>query len=186
MQILFITLVSTLILSVSACSELSKFIITFYGWPDNDPPSAATSMNCGGRNFIAGGTGTFDDPVSMAARAGRFKNCEIVYSPYLKKYLRAEDTCTSCPGDWVDVWIGSNKMNGGSAVEDCERDLTLEGSPVHIFVIDPPKTLTVDGIHASCLDDIIRTYGDASYSLVSKWSLRRKKHLSPERYSRLL
>lgn len=39
----------------AACSTRGNVIITFYGYPDNDPPGPATAYNCGGRNNIAGG-----------------------------------------------------------------------------------------------------------------------------------
>jgi hypothetical protein len=39
----------------SPCSTPGNFIVTFYGYPDNDPPGPATAYNCGGRNFVAGG-----------------------------------------------------------------------------------------------------------------------------------
>lgn len=39
----------------AACSTRSGVTITFYGYPDNDPPGPATAYNCGGRNYKAGG-----------------------------------------------------------------------------------------------------------------------------------
>lgn len=39
----------------SACSTPGNFIVTFYGYPDNDPPGPGTAYNCGGRNNRAGG-----------------------------------------------------------------------------------------------------------------------------------
>lgn len=39
----------------AACSTPGNFIITFYGYPDNDPPGPGTAHNCGGRNYVAGG-----------------------------------------------------------------------------------------------------------------------------------
>ena len=54
---------------------------TFYGYPDNDPPESATAYNCGGRNFVAGGTGTYADPLTMASAQGEFNECEIVGFP---------------------------------------------------------------------------------------------------------
>lgn len=43
-------------LTERACSTISGVTHTFYGYPDNDPPGPATAYNCGGRNFVAGGT----------------------------------------------------------------------------------------------------------------------------------
>lgn len=39
----------------AACTTESNFEVTFYGYPDNDPPGPGTAHNCGGRNYIAGG-----------------------------------------------------------------------------------------------------------------------------------
>jgi hypothetical protein len=51
-------------LGAAQCSVDANFEVTFYGYPDNSPSGAGTAYNCGGRNNIAGGTGTYDDPVS--------------------------------------------------------------------------------------------------------------------------
>ena len=74
----------------AACSCKASVELTFYGYPDNDQPSAQTAYNCGGRNYIAGGTGKYDDPLTMASAAGEFSQCEIVYVPYLEKYVRCK------------------------------------------------------------------------------------------------
>lgn len=97
----------------AACSTRSGVTTTFYGYPDNDPPGSATAYNCG-RNYIAGGitsgtalhvardfdgalgVGTYKDPLTFASAAGEFSRCEVIYSPYLKKYLRYEDYCEQC------------------------------------------------------------------------------------------
>lgn len=75
-----------------ACSPISSVKHTFYGFPDNSPPGPATAFNCGGRNNVAGGSGTFSDPLTMATAPGEFNQCETVYVPYLKKYVRVEDS----------------------------------------------------------------------------------------------
>lgn len=67
--------------ALAACSREGSVEITFYGFPDNDPPSAQTAYNCGGRKNIAGGTGTYSDPLTMASARGEFSQCEIVYVP---------------------------------------------------------------------------------------------------------
>lgn len=69
---------------------------TFYGAPDNDPPGPATAYSCGGRNYVAGGTGTYANPLTFATVPGEYTTCEIVYFPYLRKYLRMEDSCADC------------------------------------------------------------------------------------------
>ena len=98
-----------LVVSVTAVAALSSSAIlahscavqafttsTLYGSPDNSPLSSQFAYNCGGRNYIAGGTGTYDDPVTFALAPGEFNECEAVYLPYLEKYVRMEDTCDHC------------------------------------------------------------------------------------------
>ncbi len=81
---------------VTACSTPGNYIVTFYGYPDNSPPGPGTAHNCGGRNFVAGGTGTYSDPVTFATAPGEFNVCEIIYLPLLTKYGRYEDDCAQC------------------------------------------------------------------------------------------
>ena len=47
------------------CEVQSGVTTTFYGFPDNDPPSAQTAYSCSGRDG-AGGTGTYADPLTFA------------------------------------------------------------------------------------------------------------------------
>jgi hypothetical protein len=132
-----------------ACSIVSGVTMTFYGYPDNSPPGAGTAYNCGGRNYVAGGTGTYSDPLTFASDSSEYSVCEVIYSPYLKKYLRMEDECAQCgrwhrmdlvskdglandsaESDWgsgkehIDIWTGSSTTNGGQAQINCEDDLT--------------------------------------------------------------
>ena len=83
----------------SSCVVVDSVQHTFYGFPDNDPPGPATAYDCG-RNFTAGGTGTFADPLTMASAEGQFELCEVVYVPYLRKYVVYEDFCQQCTDDW--------------------------------------------------------------------------------------
>lgn len=92
----------------SKCVENST--VTVYGGPDNDPSwNDATAYNCDpARGFHAGGTGSYDDPLSFATAAGEYEECEIIYSPYLKKYLRKDDQRAGCSIPHIDVWTGSS------------------------------------------------------------------------------
>ena len=75
----------------SHCVPVKRSVkLTFYGYPDNNPPSSNTAYNCGGRNNIAGGSRTYDDPLNMVSAQGEFSQCEIVYVPYLKKCVRCK------------------------------------------------------------------------------------------------
>lgn len=104
--------------SRSACSRQGSVSLTFYGYPDNDPPSAQTAYNCGGRNNIAGGSGTYDDPLTMASAKGEFSKCEIVYVPYLQKYVR----CMFAPPPPVYVLLSlGEEMRMFTEVENRRR-----------------------------------------------------------------
>lgn len=133
-----------LAIPVLACQSTSTWKMTFYAWPDNDPPGNATAYDCGGRKHQAQGTGTWENPLTMAAQIGRFSPCEVVYSAYLRKYLRMEDTCAACKGDWIDVWIGSTNSNGGNAVMACENTLTGSFTSTHTVVIAPRSDYPVN------------------------------------------
>jgi hypothetical protein len=130
---------------------VTKNTHTFYGYPDNDPPGPATAYDCGGRNYVAGGTGTYADPLTFASALGEFDKCEIIYDPYLKKYLRFEDYCQKCTTDWkaspkiyhIDVWTGSSTKNGGQAQIQCENDLT-PAEKSQTIIRQPAKNLPVD------------------------------------------
>ncbi|EHY59193.1 hypothetical protein HRR83_001535 [Exophiala dermatitidis] len=135
----------------SLTSSISNVQHTFYGYPDNDPPGPATAYNCGGRNFVAGGTGTHDNPLTMATAPGKLNQCETIYVPYLKKYVRFEDTCAQCTDDWnggsgkrhIDIWTGSSTINGGQKQIDCEDALTPDQPKT--IVRNPAANLEVDG-----------------------------------------
>lgn len=87
---------ASLLGAAQGCSVVSGVKVTYYGAPDNDPPGDATAYNCGGRDYHAGGVGTYADPLSFATAPGEYDECEIVYLPYMKKYLRMEDYCQGC------------------------------------------------------------------------------------------
>ncbi|PIG90281.1 hypothetical protein AARAC_006392 [Aspergillus arachidicola] len=151
---------SLIIVAMLLCAGLSSPLVirqschvqvaahTFYGFPDNDPPGCAIAYDCG-RGLAAGGAGTFNDPLTFASAPGEFQICEIIYDPYLRKYLRMEDSCDSCNRDWankvwhIDIWTGSSTVNGGNDQVNCENRLTP--APQHKPVIrGPGPNLPVD------------------------------------------
>jgi hypothetical protein len=121
-----------LALIFAGCYTQTGLTHTFYGWPDINPAGARAEYSCGGRSKNAGGSGTFDDPVTFASASSEFSLCEIIYDPYLQKYLRFEDGCAQCETDWddgngfmrIDVWVGSNSVGGGQDQINCENELT--------------------------------------------------------------
>ena len=133
----------------STCTVIPKVSYTFYGYPDNDPPGADIMHDCG-RGTSAGGVGTFDNPLTMATAPGELNTCEVVYSPYLRKYLINEDYCEQCTTDWVshiwhgDIWLGGNSTTQGTEQLDCEMKLT-PGEGSQVVVRDPSRDLPVDG-----------------------------------------
>src|SRR5262249_43801558 len=83
---------------------------TMYGWPDNDPPGTAAIAHPV-LHQQAGGTGTYEDPITFASDPRDLPFGTIIYVPYLQKYFIAEDTCaealksTSDPVQ-IDLWTG--------------------------------------------------------------------------------
>ncbi|KAI9699209.1 MAG: hypothetical protein M1820_007288 [Bogoriella megaspora] len=105
--------------SKSTAGAEHGWTMTFYGRPDNTPTSVQTAHNCGGRNNIAGGIGTFTNPLTFAAaEKGPFKVCEIIWGI---KHL--------------DVWAGNYDSK---AQTDCENSLTPPSQSQTI--IRNPKT----------------------------------------------
>lgn len=122
---------------------LSK--LTGYGWPDNDPPGGGIAYP--GKHQKAGGTGTYEDPITFAtATSARdtFPAGMIVYIPHLQKYFIMEDSCAACNATWMDLWVNSNGTFD-EEVQVCEDSLTIEHSTPDIpVVLNAPAGLTVN------------------------------------------
>lgn len=115
--------------------------VTLYGWPDNSPPGDA--IDCPQIHDHAGGTGTFDDPVTFATgndQNGTLSCGTRIYVPYLKKYFIREDSCASCNGPWTDLWAGGDDSTA-QAVLACEDSLTRDDVTI---TINPDDGLDVD------------------------------------------
>ncbi len=123
--------------TATPANTLSVFV-TYYGWPDNDPAGNAIAYpKSDGYPSIhegAGGTGTFENPVTFAAKIGRFPVGTKLYVPYIKKYVILEDTCASCTANWIDIWMESDG-NYQSKVIACEEYWTKENM---IVEVNPP------------------------------------------------
>ncbi|EKG21700.1 hypothetical protein MPH_00964 [Macrophomina phaseolina MS6] len=174
------SLVSSAVLGLAAvqqalaqsCSTQST-AFTFYGAPDNDPPGPDTAYTCSkvsGRGYTAGGTGSYSDPLTFASAKGEFSDCEVIYAPYLKKYLIYQDFCAQCTDDWsssrkwhIDIWTGTSS-NGGEAQIQCENSLTPDNN--QDIVRNPPSNLEVDlsalWSNGQCHTDHIYNNADAS------------------------
>jgi len=123
--------------AIAACSIQGSTTITFYGYPDNSPPGAGVAYDCGGRNKIAGGSGTYTDPVTFASAPGEFDKCEIIYLPYLEKYSRMEDTCTQCSRS-LSTLVSDRFLSLTHKVNFSQPSKRLTGSPVNVMSISGP------------------------------------------------
>jgi len=115
--------------------------VTFYGFDDNDPPSAEIAHPGTRHDKATEGTGRYDDPITLAVSEGRFDVGTIVYVPYLQKYFVMEDDCATCEDDQVDLWMGPNDSRSGPALTECQEKLTREDADV---IENPDPTLPVD------------------------------------------
>ncbi len=112
--------------------------ITFYGWPDNDPPGPAIAYP--GLHKQAGGVGTYEDPVTFATDQTEFAPGTKLYIPMIKKYVIMEDYCAACISDWkagkrhIDIWMNSNAANTTKLLA-CQYGWTRPAADVEI---NPP------------------------------------------------
>lgn len=122
--------------------------ITFYGAWDNDPPGS-TNIAYPVIHDKAGGTGTYEDPLTFASPAGdgAYEIGTKIYVPFVQKYFIKEDQCAvswTAPegcGDvtMVDLYVGN--PSDQEAATDCENSLTPGGDTA--IVVNPPAGLTV-------------------------------------------
>ncbi|GAA4253023.1 discoidin domain-containing protein [Dactylosporangium darangshiense] len=136
----------------------TKAFFTLYGWYDNTPPSAEIAYPS--VHDEAGGTGTYNDPLTFAAATGAAKPGTKIWVPRLRKYFVMEDGCDECDQDWngkgpnggpklyhFDLWLGGKGGDPFDAI-NCEDALThynADGSAtLEDVVIDPPSNEPYD------------------------------------------
>jgi hypothetical protein len=127
---------------------------TYYGWYDNTPPGCATAYS-----GCAGGTGSYEHPITFASDKREFPVGTILYYPTIEKYVRMGDDCQECDQDWsgkgpdggprlhhVDLWIGGQGGNEFDVI-NCEDALTQgtpSGAPLLTpFIVNPPADMPV-------------------------------------------
>jgi hypothetical protein len=136
--------------SDAAAGRSQSVYMTFYGWPDNTPPGNAIAYPKSGGfptvHDVAGGTGTFSDPITFATDKAEFPPGTLLYAPIIDKYLVMEDDCVQCDSDWssarkwhIDAWMNSSAAANGSAVQSCEGNWTQSSTSVEIS--PPPGRL---------------------------------------------
>ncbi|CZT15260.1 uncharacterized protein RCC_12313 [Ramularia collo-cygni] len=117
----------SLLTSVHAFDAVTVSKQTWFGWPDNCEDGYTqgcgnndVAYSCAGRNYKAGGDGSFNNPLTYATKknGNLHKPCEVAWFPYLKKYLVMSDICTGCDDNQIDIWIGNG--DGGQDELNCE------------------------------------------------------------------
>jgi hypothetical protein len=121
--------------AVASAGDVVRVKLTFYGYPDNDPPNSSRIAYPGLHNQ-AGGSGTYDDPTTVAVK-GPWRPGTRMYLPYLSKYLIVEDLCATCTRNWIDVWAGG-VGKPGSSVRACQDALYHGAGGTADVEIDPP------------------------------------------------
>lgn len=129
----------------SAAAEEQRFAayITGYGFWDNTPPGTAI-ISHPVKHRRAGGSGTHDDPVTLAVGHALHGPHEILdfppgtmlYLPRIKKYAVVEDTCGDGPRPqdgpchtgarghiWLDLYVGGQTVTPAQA-EQCQYRIT--------------------------------------------------------------
>jgi 3D (Asp-Asp-Asp) domain-containing protein len=129
-----------------APGRMWSVVVTFYGAADNDPPGSTEIAHPNARHRAAGGTGTYADPVSLAADPRAIKVGTRIYYPPLRKYFVMEDDCVACINDWqsariphIDLWTGNYT---GEGIISCEEALTPDGRKA--VELNPPPGRPVD------------------------------------------
>ncbi len=157
--------------------EPVRAYVTGYSYFDNTPPGSVR-ISHPVLHATAGGTGSYDDPVTVAVGYVREDGGAVLdwsagtrfYVPNLRRYLVVEDTCgdgetpqdgpchTGYPSGastWLDVWVGGE---GGSerAADRCMAAL----SGIWDVVVDPEPGYAVDPGEISPPDGCSHQYGD--------------------------
>ena len=160
------------VLATAACVNTSsgaagekvdlKVFVTAYTWNDNTPPGSP-AISHPVLHDEAGGTGTYEDPVTLAVGHSKESGEDVldipagtrIYLPHVRRYFIVEDSCGDGPapengpchagahehgGDslWIDMWIGG-QGESASFVRDCTRTVT----GVFTAVFDPAKNYVV-------------------------------------------
>ncbi len=156
---------TTVVAPVATTSASEKIItayVTGYSHFDNDPPGTAHTWidGVGGQ---AGGTGTYDNPITMAVgfvgKNADFARGTKWYDPSLKAYFVAGDTCASCHNvpsthaskgatAWVDMWTdgkGGVQANANKCMGNLTGVRKLIQNPVKTYAVTTGSLFTSAG-----------------------------------------
>jgi Putative Ig domain len=133
-----------------------RAFMTLYGYADNSPPGTDIAHPC--IHEQAGGTGTYQDPITFATDANELPWCTVIYVPYMERYFVHEDECSQCDQDWndyhlyrFDMWAGGDsgslRQPEHRALLRCESTWTRADSLTDpdnpTVIVDPPSDLPV-------------------------------------------
>jgi hypothetical protein len=97
---------------------------------------------------VAGGTGTYDDPVTFATDSDEEPPGTVIYVPAYLKYAIMEDACSDCSNAWTSsmtyafkFWLASDARSDPRAVLQCERTWARSMTAVEV---NPPPGRMVD------------------------------------------
>ena len=146
---------------------------TAYTWHDNTP-AGSVDISHPVLHQSAGGTGTYDDPVTIAVGHSLASGQDVldfpagtrIYLPEVRRYFIVEDTCgdgndpesgpchqgTNVDGSnstiWIDMWIGGQSMNASGA-DQCAGKVTAVNTavfnPASNYVVAPGAGVIHDG-----------------------------------------
>jgi hypothetical protein len=137
---------------------------TAYTYYDNTPPGSAT-ISDPVIHQKAGGTGTYDDPITLAVGHSITNHKDTLdypagtkfYIPNVRRYFIVEDTCgdgstpqngpchTGYPAGttaWVDMWI-DGQTGTKQAVNSCASKVTDGNGESHIIIKNPTSNYLV-------------------------------------------
>ena len=137
---------------------------TAYTYWDNTPPGSATISNPI-LHSLAGGTGTYADPITLAVGHSIINGKDILdypagtrfYIPNVRRYFIVEDTCGdgAAPQNgpchkgfpagtsaWVDMWI-DGASGSASTADACASDLTDSNGIAHLIIENPASNYAV-------------------------------------------
>jgi hypothetical protein len=147
--------------AATGASGNSTMRVTAYGAPDNCPP--------GGRiahptiHQQAGGTGTYDDPITFAGWKKAQPPGSRYYIHELQKYIIMEDDCEECEGNahHIDLWIGPDSLPSETVsanIISCENKLTgsytVESNPGHSYHVNTQPLFSAGGANGGCIRPI--------------------------------
>ncbi|TNC24348.1 hypothetical protein [Amycolatopsis alkalitolerans] len=124
--------------SAPAAPEQMSGTVSFYSSVDKSPLGTLLIAFPTILHGLAGGSGTYDDPVTFAAAPGAFAPGTRIYVPDLRRYFVLEDLCASCGGTHIELWTGSALDDG---IRTCEARLGAQGT--RSYLVSPPPWLPV-------------------------------------------